>query len=302
MKRTRFWSLIASACFLWASAPSASASTLEQIRASGAVRLGYVAEARPFSYRDESGNAAGYAVALCQRVADALKVELKLAELRSEFVQVAADTRFEALSQGNIDILCAGGAPTLARRRLASFSIPVFVGGVGALMRDDAPARVRAVLEGRPEPYQPRWRASLGQALRGQIFDVVRGTTTEAWLAGKLDQFAIAAGIQTVGDFETGVAQVASGRADVLFGDRALLLASAARSPDAGDLVLLDRYFTYEAAALALPRGDEDLRLLVDQTLSQLYRSGEITAVYTPYFGKPSEQTLRFFSASALQE
>jgi ABC-type amino acid transport substrate-binding protein len=231
-----------------------------------------------------------------------VRAELQLPALRTEFVLLGAEERFEALAQGRIDVLCAGGAPTVARRKLASFSIPVFLGGTGALMRDDAPAQVREVLEGRPEPYQPRWRASLGQVLRDRTYAVVRGTTTMSWLEEKLGELGIPARIEPVDDFASGVDRVVQRKADVLFANRELLLTAAATSPSAGELVVLERHFTYEAPALALPRGDEDLRLLVDRALSQLYRSGDISAVYTPYFGKPALQTLRFFQASSLPE
>ena len=43
-----------------------------------------------------------------------------------------------------------------------------------------------------------------------------------------------------------------------------------------GELVILDRLFTNEPAALALARGDEDFRLLVDRSLSQFYASSAV--------------------------
>jgi hypothetical protein len=52
--------------------------------------------------------------------------------------------------------------------------------------------------------------------------------------------------------------------ANVFFADRSILLDAATRSPSAGDLTVLDRLFTYGPLALALARGDEDFRLLVD--------------------------------------
>ena len=108
--------------------------------------------------------------------------------------------------------------------------------------------------------------------------------------------------VETVDGFAAGVERVADRSADVFFADRELLLDAAKRSPSAGELVILERRFTYEAVGLAVPRGDEDLRLLVDRMLSGLYRSGEIAAIYTPYFGKPDPQTLHFFQAVSLAE
>ena len=59
----------------------APAGTLERIRKAGKVTFGYRVDARPFSYKDESGNPAGYSVALCMKVADAIKTELKVPTL-----------------------------------------------------------------------------------------------------------------------------------------------------------------------------------------------------------------------------
>ena len=302
MQRARSGSLLASIFLLLASALPASAATLDHVRETGQLRLGYVEGARPYSYRDESGNAAGYTVALCQNIAEAVRAELKLPQLKAEFVLLGPDERFDAVKQGKVDLLCAAGTPTVSRREAASFSIPVFLGGIAALIHDDASANMRAVLEQKPEPFQPHWRASLGQVLRDRTYVVARGTTTVDWLSGRIKDLGISAKTETVDSFAAGVERIADRSADVFFGDRALLLDAAVRSPSAGDLVLLERHFTYEAPALAMQRGDEDFRLLVDRALSRLYRSGEIDAIYTPYYGKLDPQTLHFFQACSLAE
>ena len=105
-----------------------------------------------------------------------------------------------------------------------------------------------------------------------------------------------------VASYEEGVERVLTRRSDVFFADRPILLDAAKRSPSARDLVVLDRFFTYEPLALALERGDEAFRLLVDRTLSELYRSGEIGALYAEFFGEPDESALEFFRWSALPE
>ncbi|MGH7291660.1 MAG: amino acid ABC transporter substrate-binding protein, partial [Myxococcota bacterium] len=247
-----------------------------------------------FSYRDSSGKPAGYAIAICEKVALALKA-------KPEWVDLGSGDRFAAVKDGKVDLLCAGGVPTLARREQVSFSIPVFLGGTSALLRKDAPDQLTSILEGRPEPYRPRWRATLGQVLRGRTFVAVRGTTAEAWLAQKRGEFQIDAKVETVDSFADGVRRVADGSADALFGDRALLL-GAASSATPNELIVLERYFTDEAAALALMRSDEDFRLAVDRALSTLYRSNEIVPIYTTAFGAPGELTLRFLRMNALPE
>ena len=300
--RTRAVAPLASALLLLAIAGAAPAQTLERVRQAGTLKLGYLVDARPFSYRDGSGKPAGYAVDLCEKIAGAVKQDLRMPQLRTEFVPVGFSERLNAVKQEKIDLLCAAGTVTLGRREQVDFSIPVFPGGVAALMRTDAPARMREILAGRPEPQRPRWRASLGQILEKRVFAVVAGTTAETWLAEKLDEFDIIAKIEPVEDNAAGAEMVVARRADVLFGDRAILLDVAKRSPSADDLMVLERQFTHDPYAMALERGDADLRLLVDRALSRLYRSGAISEIYTRSLGEPGEEAKRFFEMTALPE
>ena len=66
--------------------------------------------------------------------------------------------------------------------------------------------------------------------------------------------------------------------------------------------MVVERRFTNENLALALSRGDEDFRLLVDRTLSGLYSSGEIAEIYKSSFGEPDDAALSFYRMSALPE
>jgi ABC-type amino acid transport substrate-binding protein len=241
-------------------------------------------------------------VVLCQKVADAVKAELGLPQVAVEYVKVGTEDRFDALQEGKIDLLCGAATATLERRRTVSFSIPIFPSGIGALLRTDAPERLKDALEGREPPYRPLWRASLAQVLEKRVLSAQAGTTTESWLTRKREEFGVNAEIVTVKSYREGVDRVMGRRSDVLFGDRAILLDAAARDSSAGHVIVLARQFTYEPIALALPRGDDDLRLLVDRVLSRLYRSGEIGAVYTRFFGEPDANALAFFRFVALPQ
>ena len=71
--------LLAVAPMAFAQAPPAAGGTLDRIRETGRIRLGFRADAQPISFKDASGAAAGYAVDLCVRIAEAVKGELGLA-------------------------------------------------------------------------------------------------------------------------------------------------------------------------------------------------------------------------------
>jgi putrescine:ornithine antiporter len=279
----------------------APATTLDRIKQTGQVRLGYRTDARPFAYQDDAGSASGYSVELCTRVADAIKAELGLTTLNVQWVPVTLADRFDVVRQGQVDLLCGAASETLARRAEVDFSIPIFPGGIGALLRRDASEHLREALSGQ-KPSAPQWRASAYQMLQTQTFAVVTGTTAEPWLAGKVSEFQLTSKVTPVDGYEAGIQAVLDRKADVLFGDRAVLLDAATRPASENKLAVLDRFFTYEFVALALARNDDAFRLVVDRTLSQLYAGAEFRALYAKWFREPDEKVLAFFKWNTLPE
>jgi len=300
MTRIHPLAMVIGAAALVAAMPLAHAQTppsgaLARIAAAGRIRLGYRVDARPFSYRDESGNPAGYSIALCQNIADAVKGSVRNPALTVEWVPVTAPGRFDAVRQGTIDMLCGADTVTLERRGAVAFSIPIFPGGVGVLLRSDAPVRLRDVLSGKGQAFHPTWRASATQVLQARAFSAVTGTTAEKWLTGRIDELKVVTTVVPVPTYQAGVDAVLARRTDALFGERAILLDAARRHAATRDLIVIDRLFSYEPLALALAPNDEPFRLLVDRTLTRFYTSGELTGLYTKWFGEPDESAVSFF-------
>ena len=295
MNRFRIFAALACSVLLLDTAHAAG--TLDAVKKSGKLTLGYRTDARPFSFRDDSGNAAGYSVALCTKIAEQLKAGLSVS-----WVPVTLDERFEALRSGKVDMLCGADTVTLTRRQVVSFSIPIYLGGVGALLRSDAPAGLVKALSERPGVSGPLWRGTpTEQLLQVQTFAVVAGTTSERVLADRIGKFQLTAKVEPVKEYAAGVRAVLDRKASVFFGDRPILIDAAKRT--AGDeLVVIDRRFTDEQIALALRRDDEDFRLAVDRALSKLYTSPEFRAEYTKWFGEPDERAANFFRAVTLPE
>jgi ABC-type amino acid transport substrate-binding protein len=293
--------LLAAPLLLFGQSPQTQTVTSDRMRTARSLRLGFRTDARPFSYRDATARPAGYSVALCERIAAAAKSELGMSALELEWIPVVANTRFRTLQQGHVDLICGAETETLARREEASFSIPIFPGGIGVLVRADAAVRLKDVLAGRSQISHPIWRAAAVQAIQARAFSIVEGTASERWLADRMSELRIMAKVARVNGYDAGVQAVIDRRSDAFFGERAVLLDAVRRHPSARDLIVIDRRFTYEPLALAVPRGDEAFRLLVDRALSRLYDSGEIIALYTNSFGALDEGTLTFFQWNALR-
>jgi ABC-type amino acid transport substrate-binding protein len=276
-----------------------AAGTLDKLRESGKFVIGYVSDGSTPRPTDQAGKAASYAIAICTKVADAAKQELKLPALAVEFVQVSTQERFSAVAQNKIDLLC-GAVPTLERRAEVSFSIPIGFAGVNAVVRSDAPVRLVQVLTGQEPPAPVIWRGT--NAPERRALAVVSGSIVENALVERLAERRIAIDVVSVKDTAEGIQAVADRRADAFFDARLLLVDAVARSPAKSDLVVLDRLFRRELFALAVRRNDDDFRLAVDRALSKLYRSPELPTIYRSYLKEPDRETLEFFQLMALPD
>ena len=291
---------LAAAMLVLVAAEPVSAATLDRVKETGKLTIGYRTDARPISYQNESGAADGYAVALCKEVAEQLKAEQGLQTLNVEWVSVSAEDQFQAVREGKVDLLC-GAAETLTSRKDADFSVPIFPGGIGALIRADAPIGLKEVLSGRP-PSGPLWRGYPAQLLTQQVFSVVAGTPSEKWLTDKLAEFQLTAKVVPVKNYEEGVRGVLDGNSNVFFADRSILLDTVARSGSAANLTVLNRRFNYAPIAIAMERGDPDFRLMVDRILSKFLGSEAFHNLYAKWFGKPNQSADAFFRLSVLPE
>ncbi len=277
------------------------ALTLDQIKTQGKLRLGYQEDAKPFSFKDASGNPAGFTVTLCQMVAEEIRTKLAVPDLPVEWVPVAPDTAIQSIQSGQVDLLCGAASETLASRTQFSFSIPVFPGGTGAILSADGARALRDALEGKPDTG-PFWRASPARLLSKKIFAVVNGSAAEVWLKDKVAQFQIDSSILPVDSYAAGVAAVSGGAANAFFGNRSVIAETAGDQLINGSLVALARNFTNEPIAIAMPLDSDGLRLAVDTALSRELLSSEFRDLYVKWFGVPDAATMQFYSFAALHE
>jgi polar amino acid transport system substrate-binding protein len=269
--------------------------TLEHIQSTGTFRIGFVPDEAPFSTADGTG----YSIELCQMVAENLRSRPGMSKLKVETTSTSLEAGLGLVEQGGVDILCGAASDTLARRERVSFSLPIYNGGTGVVVRKDAPADLLRVLEGKVAHEGPVWRSTINRGLAEHTYAVHAGTVTEAWVREQIATLGVIATVVPVKEHAEGVDMVAQKKADAYFGDRSIISGVLSTRSDSDEMMLLQRYFTYEPIALAIARNNDDFRLIVDTVLSELYLSDEFAAMYAKYFGQPGDRTVELFKIYA---
>lgn len=100
--------------------------TLEHIKSSDTLNIGY-RQLEPFSFRDSDGKVTGYTIALCNMIADELRVSLGIKKLAVHYIPVLFTERVSALNSSKIDLDCSVNTVAPERQNSVSFSIDYFV-------------------------------------------------------------------------------------------------------------------------------------------------------------------------------
>jgi ABC-type amino acid transport substrate-binding protein len=257
---------LALALLAGAAGVSAQDGTLDKIRQSGTITLGYREASIPFSYVGDNKQPAGYSVELCQRVVESVKRQLGLVDLQVKWVQVAPGDRMAKLISGEIDLECGSTTNTLSRQEQVEFSLLTFADGGSLLMKAGT--------------------AMAGLAdMGGRKIGVVPGTTTEKTLQQSLARGNVKAETVKLKDHAEGLVAVMEGKVDAYASDRVILVGLVLGSGNRKSLRLSEELYSYEPYALMLRRNDSAFRLAVNRELARLYRSEEIYAIYDRWLG-----------------
>jgi glutamate/aspartate transport system substrate-binding protein len=249
--------------------PAMEASpTLRRIQDAGVISIGYREDSIPFSYLGPQQRPIGYAIELCEQVAEAVRRRLGLRDLERRWVGVSAATRFPMVATGAIDLECGSTTNTAERQRMVAFSVTTFVAATRLLARAAEPVE----------------RLS---DLKGDTVVSTVGTTSIKMMQQLKDETGIDMTVTAVKNDTEAFRRVATGRARAYAMDDVLLHGQVATSGRPGDFRISRATFSVEPYAIVLRKGDPAFKALVDDTLAGLFKSGRIDAIYRRWFLSP---------------
>jgi len=249
-------------------AAQAYAGTLEAVKARGMLIVGVREDFPPLGYLDADGKHTGFEVDLARYLARQLLGD----EGKLRLVPVSAGDRLTAILSGSADLLIAAVTGTEDRASVFALSEPYFLSGTLLLVPRNSSIREFGDLPGK------RVAVLEGTIQEGAWEPVVREPVVRGVIRVQLRNVAAA------------VAALRAGQVDALAEDDVLILALARQYPD---LVAVGKPFRPHPYAIAMHKGEGELRAWVNEQLRQAKVDGTYDQLWNRYFSDAAAILLR---------
>lgn len=248
--------------------PAHGGEVLERIQNTGRITMAHRDASVPFSFLTEDKQAIGYAVDMCMRIAEAIRVQLKRPDLKLNYLQVTSSTRIAAIVEGKADLECGSTTNTAERRKQVSYTIPYFMAGAKMLVRANSGIK--------------NW-----SDLRGKTVVTTKGTTNARSLTDRNDVRSLNITLIEALDHGESFRMVEQGKADAFAMDDVLLYGLRANAKNPADFKVVGDLLTVEPYAVMLSKSDPELKKVVDTEMARIIDSGDIYKLYDKWFQRP---------------
>lgn len=231
----------------------AKKSTLEAILQKGELRVGFEAGYMPFEMTDTKGRFVGFDIDVAKEMAKAMGVKFVP-------VNTAWDGIIPSLITGKFDIIMSGMTTTQERNLKINFADPYIIVGQTILLNKKHAGKVKSYKDLNDPKY---------------IVTSKLGTTGEMAAKRMIPKC-------TYKSFETeteAALEVVNGKADAFVYDLPYCVVFMAQQGK-GNLVFLDKPFTYEPLAWAVNKGDPDFLNWLNNFLRQIKNDGRYDRIY----------------------
>jgi glutamate/aspartate transport system substrate-binding protein len=243
---------------------AAQEGTLKKIKDSGSITIGHRDASVPLSYYDDKQQPIGYAMDLCAKIVDAVKAELKMPAIKVNYQLVTSANRIPLMANGTIDLECGSTTNNIPRQEQVWFTMTHFV-------------------------TANRWVAKKSANIKS--LNDLKGTTAGTTNIKQITEINAAQNlgmnIISANGHPEAFQMVETGRAVAFVMDDIILAGLAAQARSPGDYAISDVGLSVEPYGIMLRKGDTAFKAVADKAMTEVYKSGQINAIWSKWFEKP---------------
>jgi glutamate/aspartate transport system substrate-binding protein len=241
-------------------------SVVKKMRATGTITMGYRETLMPVSYLDDDKKPAGYSVEMCLRIIEEARKELKLPELKVNYVPVNIQTRQALVANGTVDLECGGTVNTFARNRQVDFSPVTYVAASQLLILKSS-------------------GISKYEDLDGKVVVVATAGSSEPELKHIIAEKKLKTRVLNVDDHAAALIAVESRRADAYFSDNGAFFSLIKQSKNPDSLTVVGEPYGYSPQGFMVPKNNPAFLWIVNHAMAQMFKSGEAEKLFDKWFG-----------------
>lgn len=250
------------------SASAQTTGTLEKVKNSGSITVGYRESSIPFSYLDDKAQPTGFGWEICNRIVDDIRKATGRSDLKLLPLSVTPANRIPLLANGTIDLECGSTTNNSDRQKQVAFATNYFYTGTRFIVKSGASVKSVDDLKGKP----------VVSTTGTTNFRIIRNLNEERKLG--IDLLAAK-------DHSESLLMVQAGRAVAFAMDDILLYGLKASAVNPAEFDVVGDPIQVEPYAIMLRKDDAPLKKLVDSTIAELIKSGEFNKLYKKWFQSP---------------
>nr|WP_236905533.1 amino acid ABC transporter substrate-binding protein [Collimonas arenae] len=247
------------------STPAIAGPTLTKIKDTQAITIAYRETTAPFSYLDADKKPVGFTVDLCLKIVEGIRQELKLQQLKVNYLAVTPSSRIAAITGGQADLECGTTTNNAERRKQVAFTVPHFFAGVRMVVRSDSGIK--------------NWID-----LRGKEVVTTKGTTTIKLLNDRNKVRALALKLVEGGDHAESFSMLEKRQASAFVMDDVILYGFRASTKRPEEFAIVGDALSVEPYAIMLTKDDAEFKALVDREMANLQNDGDFRKIYDKWF------------------
>lgn len=244
--------------------------TMDNITNKKTIVIGHRESSIPYSFLDDSGEAVGYSLDVCNSLIKKLEADIKVT-LKVATQPVTPQNWISLVENGSVDIVCASTTITPERAEKVNFS---------AMNADTINPAVLADNE----------TIKKKEDLMGKKIIVIAGTTGEKLINKLNNQDKYGMTLVSAKDNPEALLLLEQGRGDAVITDKVLLSGEIAKAKDPEKFKVLEIALNqFDILGIMYSKEDKELDAFIKDKMAEMKKDGTLFKLHDQWFNQPIE-------------